>query len=72
MIQKNKQLPRGLSEEAERVCLLFFLQYKDREVPGERSKNWWIIPNWGFLKVLGIREYMDMLVWKFTEAVKCL
>lgn len=24
MVQKNKQLPHGVSEEAERVCLLFF------------------------------------------------
>lgn len=62
MVQKNKQLPHGVSEKAERVSLLFFLQYKDRTVLGERNKNWWIIPTWGYLKVHGVREYMDILV----------
>lgn len=61
MVQKNKQLLHGVSEEEECV-FFFFLQYKDRAVPGERSKNRCIIPNWGSLKNLGVREDMDMLV----------
>lgn len=43
MVQKNKQLLHGVSEEEECI-FFFFLQYKDRAVPGERSKNQCVIP----------------------------